>query len=200
MKDVSIIPEVTVHDARAAIEFYKKAFGAKDLGTHATPDGKKVMHSALELNGGVVFVCDDFPEMRGGKSSTPKALGGSPITIHLDCADVDSMFERAVKAGATVTMPLADQFWGDRYGQLRDPFGHHWSLATRKRTATKADLDAGATGSMTSATLPPGRIVAATGACKGVLGSSAVCGTWPAAPIDTDELGSLGSGFRSRLV
>ena len=71
---------------------------------------------------------------------TPKGLGGSPVTLHLDLVDVDPVFERAVKAGATVTMPLADQFWGDRYGQLRDPFGHQWSLATHVRDATREEI------------------------------------------------------------
>lgn len=134
-----LTPYLTVDDAAAAIELYQRAFGAQLHARHETPEQKKIMHAALTINGALIMLSDDFPEMRDGKSSTPKALGGSPVTIHLDLADVDSMFERAVKAGATVTMPLADQFWGDRYGQLRDPFGRHWSLATRKRTATQAD-------------------------------------------------------------
>ena len=71
---------------------------------------------------------DDFPEMSGGKSTTPTSLGGTPVTIHLTVTDVDAKFQRALDAGATVVMPLDDQFWGDRYGMVRDPFGHHWSL------------------------------------------------------------------------
>lgn len=129
---VTVIPEVCVHDARGAIAFYQKAFGAKDLGTHATPDGKKVMHSGLAINGGVVFLCDDFPEMQGGKSRSPKALGGSPVTIHLNCAKVQKAWDTAVKAGASVVMPLEKQFWGDTYGILVDPFGQRWSMSGSK--------------------------------------------------------------------
>jgi PhnB protein len=129
MKDVNIIPEICVDDARGAIRFYKKAFGAKDLGTHATPDGKRIMHCGLALNGGVVFVCDDFPERSGGKPRTPKALGATPVTIHLNCPDVQKAWKAAVKAGAAVVMPLAKQFWGDTYGILDDPFGQRWSMS-----------------------------------------------------------------------
>jgi PhnB protein len=90
------------------------------------------------------MLCDDFPEMRGGAARDPKALGGSAVTLHLALPDVDAVFERAVAAGASVTMPLADQFWGDRYGKLRDPFGHEWSLATPKQPKSQAERDQGA--------------------------------------------------------
>lgn len=136
-----LTPYLTVSDAVAAIDFYVRAFGAKERERQTTPDGKKVVHAALEINGGLLMLCDDFPEFTG-QSRTPQTLGGSPVTIHLDLADVDPVFEAAVSAGATVTMPLADQFWGDRYGKLRDPFGHEWSLSTRKRVPTQAELDA----------------------------------------------------------
>jgi PhnB protein len=139
-----VSPYLTVDDARAAIAFYEKAFGAKVASRQETPDGRKVIHAALLINGGLLMLSDDFPEMHGGAPHHAKALGGSPVTIHLDLPDVDATFARAVEAGATVTMPLADQFWGDRYGGLRDPFGHSWSLATRKRKVTQADLDRGA--------------------------------------------------------
>ena len=92
------------------------------------PDGKLV-HAALRINGFLVMLNDDFPEMCGGKSMTPKSLGGTPVTIHLHVTDVDAAFQRALDAGATVVMPLEDQFWGDRYGVVADPFGHQWSLA-----------------------------------------------------------------------
>jgi PhnB protein len=137
-----LTPYLTVDDARAAIDFYGRAFGARELSRHTTPDGAKIIHAALDINGGLLMLSDDFPEMTGGQ--TPKVLGGSPVTLHLHLADVDTVFQRAIDAGATVTMPLADQFWGDRYGQLRDPFGHSWSLATRKKAATQEDLDRGA--------------------------------------------------------
>jgi PhnB protein len=132
MKDVSIIPEITVGDARAAIAFYQRAFGAVDLGTHATPDGKKIMHGALAFNGGVIFVVDDFPEMTGGKPRSPSALGGTNVTIHLNCEDVQKTWDQVVVAGATVVMPLAKQFWGDTYGIVVDPFGQRWSFSAAR--------------------------------------------------------------------
>jgi len=138
-------PYMTVHDAAAAIGFYGKAFGGRVVNRQAMPGGDKLMHVAMVLeNGGVLMFSDDFPEMHGGKSRTPKAVGGTSVTLHLDLPDVDAVWKRALDAGAEVTMPLADQFWGDRYGKLRDPFGHEWSLATRKSAPTQAELDAGA--------------------------------------------------------
>jgi PhnB protein len=99
-----------------------------------------ITHAHLVINDGSVMLSDDFSSVRGGKSSTPQALGGSPVTIHLQMPDVDSFWERAVGAGATVTMPLADQFWGDRYGQMVDPFGHKWSVGQRKEALTEEQL------------------------------------------------------------
>lgn len=129
-----LAPHLTVDGARAAIDFYQRALGAEVMSTVPTPDNAKLLHAALRINGAMVMLSDDFPEMNGGKGSSPKALGGSPINIHLDLPDVDAAWQRAVDAGATVAMPLADMFWGDRYGILVDPFGHRWSLATRKTT------------------------------------------------------------------
>jgi PhnB protein len=124
----SVSPVLTVGDGAAAIDFYVKAFDAEELGRVPGPDGKKLYHAALRINGSLVMLNDDFPETTDGKSMTPTALGGSPVTIHLTVTDVDAKFQKAVDAGATVLMPLEDAFWGDRYGVLRDPFGHHWSL------------------------------------------------------------------------
>lgn len=141
MQNATVIPELTSSDARAAIRFYKEAFGAKDLGTHATPDGAKIMHCGLEINGGIVFVCDDFPE-RGGKPRSPKALGGSPVTVHLNCTDAQGTWRRAVAAGATVLLPLEKQFWGDIYGILEDPFGQRWSISATHQSAKPDPADA----------------------------------------------------------
>ena len=91
------------------------------------PDGRSVVHAELKIGDSVLFVCDEFPEWG---AHGPQSLGGSPVTIHLYVADVDRAYERAVNAGATATMPVTDQFWGDRYGKLTDPFGHHWSIAS----------------------------------------------------------------------
>jgi PhnB protein len=136
-------PYLTVDDARAACEFYVRAFDAKVLSQQPTPDGKKLIHAALDVNGGLFMLSADFPEM-SGSSRTPKAFGGTPVTLHLDLADVDATWKKAVDAGAKVVMPVADQFWGDRYGILEDPFGHRWSLATRKAVVGEDALKAGA--------------------------------------------------------
>lgn len=123
-----LVPHLVVDDAAAALDFYVKAFGAEEMVRLPGPGGK-LIHACMQLNGSMVFLNDDFPEFNDGKSTTPPALGGTPVTIHLHGADVDGRFQRAIDAGATVVNPLEDQFWGDRYGVVRDPFGHHWSLA-----------------------------------------------------------------------
>ena len=137
-----IAPHLSIAGARAAIAFYERAFGARAGYLQELPDGR-VLHADLHLpNGGVFFLCDDFPE-RGG-SRTPQAFGGTPVTIHLEFPDVDAVWHRAVAAGAKVEMDLADQFWGARYGVLTDPFGYRWSLATQKRSVARSELDAAA--------------------------------------------------------
>lgn len=135
----AVLPHLTVDDAAAAIDFYVKAFGAVEHGRLPGPDGK-LIHAALGINGSSVMLNDDFPEMSGGKSMTPTALGGSPVTIHLVVTDVDKQFQQAIDAGATVVMPVEDQFWGDRYGVLRDPFGHLWSLGQPVRDVSMAEI------------------------------------------------------------
>jgi PhnB protein len=121
----TITAHLVVNDASKAVEFYKNAFGAEILGIHYTPDKKKVMHAEVKIGDSVVMLADEWPDM-GSKS--PKTLGGSPVVLNLFRDNIDQLFEQAVKAGATVTMPLMNQFWGDRYGQLEDPFGHRWAL------------------------------------------------------------------------
>jgi PhnB protein len=123
----AVSPHLVVDDAAAAIDFYVKAFDAVELGRVPGPDGK-LIHAALSVNGSTILLNDDFPEMSGGRSMTPKSLGGTPVTIHLTVTDVDTKFQRALDAGATVVAPLDDQFWGDRYGVVSDPFGHQWSM------------------------------------------------------------------------
>jgi PhnB protein len=137
----AVIPHLVVDDAAAAIDFYVKAFDGVELGRVPGPDGK-LIHAALNINGSTVMLNDDFPEMSGGKSMTPKALGGTPVTIHLQVTDVDTAFQRALDAGATVVMPLEDQFWGDRYGAVEDPFGHHWSLGQPMREVSPQEIAA----------------------------------------------------------
>ncbi|MBV8863953.1 MAG: VOC family protein [Acidobacteriaceae bacterium] len=136
----SLSPHLFVSNATAAIDFYKRAFNAEELTRHAAPDGKRIMHAALLINGATLMLCDDFPEYRGGKGSTPEALGGSPIVLHLQVQEADPLFNQAVEAGATVAMPMADQFWGDRYGQITDPFGHTWSIGAKIREVTEEQV------------------------------------------------------------
>jgi PhnB protein len=137
----AVLAHLTVDDAAAAIDFYVKAFNGVELGRVPGPDGRKLIHGAVQINGSTVMLADDFPEMSDGKSSTPKALGGTPVTIHLVVTDVDTQFQRAVDAGATVVMEVADQFWGDRYGMLRDPFGHQWSMGQPVREVSPEEIE-----------------------------------------------------------
>jgi uncharacterized glyoxalase superfamily protein PhnB len=134
----SITPHLVCEGAADAIEFYKKAFGAEENGRMPTPDGR-LMHAQVRIGDSAVMLVDAFPEM-GAKD--PKALNGSPVTIHLYVEDADKTFNQAVAAGATVRMPLADMFWGDRYGQVVDPFGHNWSIATHKHDYTPEQMQA----------------------------------------------------------
>ena len=125
-----LTPYLVVSDAAAAVEFYKKAFGAEQDGeAHFMPGTDKIMHVRLLINGSLVMLCDDFSAMMHKPPATPDALGGSPVILALQLEDVQSFWDRAVEAGITVTMPLADMFWGDRYGQVTDPFGHKWSMS-----------------------------------------------------------------------
>ena len=140
----SLAPYLTVSDAAAAIDFYKKAFGAEESTRHLAPGSTKIMHAHLLINGGVVMLSDDFSAEFGGTSSTPEALGGSPVTLHMQSPDVDALWNKAVAAGATVVMPLADQFWGDRYGQLKDPFGHKWSIGQAVKAPSASEMEEGA--------------------------------------------------------
>ncbi|HXR40398.1 MAG TPA: VOC family protein [Terracidiphilus sp.] len=141
MSNPTFIPYIVVSNAAAAIDFYKAAFGAVELARHAAPNSDKLMHASMNINGGVLMMSDDFSASMGGKSQTPEALGGSPVTFHLQVADADAVWAQAVAAGAEVTMPLADQFWGDRYGQLRDPFGHRWSIGQTVARPTKEEVE-----------------------------------------------------------
>ncbi|ACV26294.1 VOC family protein [Kangiella koreensis] len=125
-----------------AIEFYKKAFNAEEIQKIPSPDGKKVMHACLKLDGGFIFLVDDFPEFNpDGKSLSPQSLGGSCVTIHRQVEDCDVAFKKAIDAGAKARMEPEDTFWGDRYGALIDPFGHHWSIAHHIRDVSEDEID-----------------------------------------------------------
>lgn len=125
-----------------AIEFYKKAFGAEEVQIVPSPDGNKVMHACLKLDGGFIFLADDFPEFNPeGQSRTPQSLGGSCVTIHRQVTNCDAAFKQAIDAGAQSRMEPDDTFWGDRYGVLVDPFGHHWSIAHHIRDVSEEEIE-----------------------------------------------------------
>jgi uncharacterized glyoxalase superfamily protein PhnB len=146
----SIAPHLVVPSCAEAIAFYIKAFGAKETLRIPMPDGK-IIHAAIQLDGMVVMLTDEMPKWG---SLSPQALKGTPVTIHLTVTDVDQLFTRAVEAGAVVKMPVADQFWGDRYGIVQDPFGHNWSIATHQRDMTEQELRAAALEAMSHAPKP----------------------------------------------
>ncbi len=135
----TVTPGMTVKDAKGAIEFYKKAFGAVEIDVHYAPDGKQVMHAEIKIGDSVLMINDEFPQMG---CVGPASLGGSPVTLNLQVDDADVWFERAVKAGATVAMPIADQFWGDRYGQVVDPYGYKWGVSTHVKDVTPEEMQA----------------------------------------------------------
>jgi PhnB protein len=134
----TITPSLVVKGGLAAVEYYKTAFGAKVNTVAPGPDGKSVMHADLQIGNSRFFLGDEFPEMG---ALSPQSLGGSPVSLNVYTEDCDAMFDRAVAGGAKVTMPLADQFWGDRYGKLVDPFGHHWGIATHKEDVSPEEME-----------------------------------------------------------
>jgi uncharacterized glyoxalase superfamily protein PhnB len=125
----TVTPHLICAGAADAIEFYKKAFNAVELLRMPGPNGQ-LMHAEIRIGDSNVMLMDEMPE-HGGLG--PKSLKGSPVTLHLYVENVDAFVARAVGAGARITMPVADMFWGDRYGQIEDPFGHRWSVATHVR-------------------------------------------------------------------
>jgi PhnB protein len=127
-----------VEGAADAMDFYKRAFGAQELGRAPMPDGKKLMHGLMKVGDSMLMLVDAFEDF-GAKG--PKSLGGSPVTLHFYTPDADAVFQRAVDAGCTVAIPIADMFWGDRYGKLKDPFGHEWSIATKIRDLTPDEME-----------------------------------------------------------
>ena len=132
----TVTPHLVCAGAGAAIDFYKKAFGATETARMPGPGGK-LIHASVRIGDSTVMLVDEMPEWG---SLGPKALKGTPVVIHLYVDDVDAFTARAVAAGAKVTMPVADMFWGDRYGQIEDPFGHRWSVATHVRDVSPADM------------------------------------------------------------
>jgi len=134
----SITPHLVCHGAEAAIDFYKRAFGAAEMFRLPGPGGK-LAHAMVRIGDSMLMLVDEFPEMGG---HGPKKFGGSPVTIHLSVTDAAATMRRAEAAGATVKMPVAEMFWGALYGVLEDPFGHSWSVATQVRHLTPSQIEA----------------------------------------------------------
>jgi PhnB protein len=141
-----VTPSIVVRGATEALEFYKKAFGAKELARMPGPDGK-VLHAEFKIGDSIVMLSDEFPQMG---SSSPQTVGGTASSLMIYTRDVDALFNQAVAAGAQAAMPVSDMFWGDRYGKVVDPFGHHWALATRKENVSAKEMARRATSSMSA--------------------------------------------------
>ncbi len=134
----TVTPYLTIKNAAAALDFYKKAFGADVVNRLNDPSGKRVGHAELRLGDSVIMLSDEYPEMGG---TSPETLGGSPVMIHLYVENVDALVDRAVKAGAKLERPVADQFYGDRGGMVVDPFGHKWWIATHIEDVPQDEIE-----------------------------------------------------------
>jgi uncharacterized glyoxalase superfamily protein PhnB len=132
----TVTPHLVCRGASAAIEFYKKAFGATEL-MQMTGPGGLITHAEIRIGNSILFLADEFPQWG---SLSPLTLKGSPVVLNLYLEDVDSVFNKAVAAGAQVKMPLQNMFWGDRYGKLTDPYGHEWGLATHVEDVPPAEM------------------------------------------------------------
>jgi PhnB protein len=132
----AITPHLTVRGASHAIDFYRRAFGAQELSRVPSPDSYGIGHAELQIGDSRLYLCDESPQ-----SKSPQSLGGTPCSIHIYVTDADKVYQQAVDAGATALMPLADMFWGDRYGKVLDPFGHEWSIATHKEDVSREELE-----------------------------------------------------------
>jgi len=133
----TLTPYLVVGDAAKAIEFCRKAFGATEIMRMVEPGGKRIMHAELMVGDSRLMLSDTYAEM-GGKN--PKDLKGTPVTVHVYSEDADALAARAAKAGAKIIMPVAEMFWGDRFGKVKDPFGHGWSIATHVKDLTPAQF------------------------------------------------------------
>ncbi len=143
-REDQFIPHVIVNDGVAALKFYREVFGATEGDVMMAPDGKRVMHGEIVLNGHKLFLSDEFSEAEGGSCKLPERLGGTAGRVTVQVDDADALVERAVSRGATVLMPVADMFWGARYGKIRDPFGHEWGINQQLVEQSKEETDAAA--------------------------------------------------------
>lgn len=123
----TITPHLVIRGAKKALEFYKRAFGATEVMIMPGPDGESVAHAEMRIGDSLVYLADEWP---GAPIASPAKFGGTTVSIHMYVKDCDAVFNQAVGAGAKVSMPLMNMFWGDRYGKVTDPFGHEWGIAT----------------------------------------------------------------------
>ena len=135
------IPHLIVSDGLAALKFYKETFGAEEGDNMMAPDGKRLMHGELVLDGHKLFVSDEFGASEGGSCKTPQTLGGTCVRITLQTDNADAVVERAVSRGARVLMPVQDMFWGARYGKIVDPFGHEWGINQQVRELSAEETE-----------------------------------------------------------
>ena len=135
----SVNSSLTFKDSIKALEFYKKAFGAKVLTVMQAPGGKSVMHATMQIGNTILMMGDEGPQCKSAET-----LGGTPVTFYIYTETVDAFFNKAVQAGAVANMPVDEMFWGDRMGSLTDPFGYHWSIATKTRELTDDQIKKGA--------------------------------------------------------
>jgi len=133
----SVTPHLVIKECDKAIDFYKKGLGAQEIYRSKMPNGK-IMHAMIKIGNSLVMMADEFPEMG---AVGPNTLGGTSTTLHIYTDDADKLFKQAVDAGAKSIMPIADMFWGDRYGQILDPFGHSWAIATHTRDVTPEEME-----------------------------------------------------------
>ncbi len=138
------IPHLIVSDGPAALKFYKEVFGAEDGDNMMAPDGKRLLHGEIVLDGHKLFLSDEFSEAEGGSCKMPQTLGGTCVRITLQVDDADALVKRAVTRGARVLMPVQDMFWGARYGKIVDPFGHEWGINQQQEDLSKEETDAAA--------------------------------------------------------
>ena len=143
-REDQFIPHLIVSDGVAALEFYKNTFNAEFGDKMMAPDGRRLMHGEVVLDGHKIFVSDEFSESEGGSCKSPQTLGGTDVRITLQVDDADAIVTRAVAGGARVLMPVQDMFWGARYGRIVDPFGHEWGINQQLRELSPEEAQAAA--------------------------------------------------------
>ena len=143
-REDQFIPHLIVNDGLAALKFYKEVFGAAEGDNMMAADGKRLMHGEIVLEGHKLFLSDEFTAAEGGSCKMPETLGGTCVRITLQVDDADALVERAVARGARVLMPVADMFWGARYGKIVDPFGHEWGINQQQKELSKEESEAAA--------------------------------------------------------